>query len=254
VTIRITKISGPNLDKLIADLPERIKNVGREVGRAFSEQLAKEVKKRLAGRSGWVKIYHDAILYRETPRGDQWAVAGLDNQHPELFKFPAASSLLTFTGNGRGSIPAEYNPWPIDVIPVLKEGYDDTAVIKMYDPGTVETYRQARLLNVPSVVSALSEVGSVDTSGDTLVMIDQVYADIAWLARRLELGFDGYPRIPHWGPAASAAATQGDKWVSTSLVRIAVDFALQGVESAEVPQMSKAEAAELALIREATWS
>jgi hypothetical protein len=252
--IRLTKTSGPNINKMLEDLPRRIKNVGREVGRAFSEQIAAEVKRRLGGRKGWVKIYRDAIIYKESPSGDSWAVAGLDDQHPNLFEFPAETSLLYFAGNGRGNIPAGNNPWPIDVIPPLKEGYDDTARVEMHDPGTVENYRQARMLNLPGVIDALNEVGSVDTSGDTLVMIDKVYADIAWLARRLELGFQGYPRVPHWGPAASAASSQGDKWVSTSLVHIAVDNALQGAESAEVPQMSKAEADELARIREATWS
>jgi hypothetical protein len=254
--IHLKKTAGPDLKELARDLPRRLHNVGTEVGRAISENMAEEVKKRLAGRGGWIKIYYDALIYLEGQEGNNWAVAGL-SERDDLFEFPAENSLLTITGYPEGSAAAtlaNYQPWPIDVIPPLTKAYEGTAVLQMHDPGTVKTYREARLRNLPTVVDALNEVAQVDQSGDTLVEVERIYADIAYMARRLELGFDGYPRVPHWGPAASAASAKGDRWATSPDVMRLVESAVKGKEPGTVTTMSPAQAAELARIREATWS
>lgn len=252
--IRLTKTSKTDLKALSKDIERRIANVGREVGRAVAERVAEEVRKRLAGRGEWPEIYRDAIIYKESAEGDKWAIAGLSDRS-ELFEFPAENSLLYFAGNGMGQYPALHNPWPLDVIPALTSGYDDTARIEMHDPSTVETYRQARLLNVPGVINALKAAGgNVDPTGETLVMIARVYADIKYMARRLELGFNGYPRIPHWAPAAALAASQGKNWATTPTVLRLVKSALKGGKPVEVAKMTASQADEFARIREATWS
>ena len=259
--IKITKTSGPDLQALLKDIPRRVKNVATEVGRAVSEQTATEVKRRLGGHGGWVRIYYNSIIFREGMDGDNWAVAGINETHPKLFEDSAETTLLNFDSasardvNSLVSIVANNNPWPIDVIPVIEGGYPGTATVRMYDQGTVETIREARLRNLPGVIEALKAAGGrVDESGDNILMIDRLYADLAYMAKRLELGFHGYPRIPHWGPAASKLAAQGEKWASTPSVLRLLERAVKGKEPGKVATMSPAQASELVRIREASWS
>lgn len=248
------------LAELLADLPRRMKNVATEVGRAVTAKTEEEVKKRLSGRGGWVQIYHDAIIYRESPEGNHWAVAGYTTAHPELFKYPAKTSLLTVSGIGNlpeGQNPSlvisQYQPWPIDVIPALTMAYPGKAEIKMYDEGTVETYREAAVRNLPAIREAIENTGfKIDEDG--FPSWDEVYADIAFMARRLELGYTGYPRVPHWGPAGSALQSQGVRWATAPAVLKLIESALRGEDPVEVAKMSSAQAAEFARIRAASWS
>lgn len=259
--IRIHKTHGPDLRELLADIPRRVKNTATEVGRAVSAQTAIEVQRRLGGRGGWIRVYYNSIIYLEGVNGGEWAIAGLNETRPDLFEYPAENSLLFFgSGNesdtgGISSIMANENPWPIDIIPALKAPYPTTAIVQMHDPGTVETYREARLRNLAGVIEMLQAAGGqVDLAPEALVYIDRVYADIAYMAKRLELGFHGYPRIPHWGPALSKAAASGEQWASTPAVLRLVENAVKGKEPGKVATMTPARSAELARIREASWS
>lgn len=231
------------------DLRQRLDNVGRQLGRTLAEKITDEVKGRLQG-GGWIKLYRDSILYRETPEGTEWSVAGLSKQE-NLFKFPAATSLVAFTPTGDGRWPAEYNPWPIDMIPAAN--YRGTSVVVRSAPeSTVEGYRAARANNLPALLAVLAEQNiSVDPEG--FPNVAGVYADIAYLARRLELGYPGFPRIPHWGPASGAAESSGPRWLTSPDVLRLVEEAINGQVPIEVPLMSKAEASELARLREVTW-
>jgi len=240
--------------KLIDDIPRRVQNVGRELGRAFSTKVQKEVTKRLMGHGGWVKIYREAIFYRETSEGDEWAVAGLVRDN-NLFKYPAETSLASFTATGQGIWLAEYNPWPIDVIPSAT--YKGTKIVVRAAPESeVQALRAARLANLPALLSELAARGiQVDPTGDTLPDVPNgVFADIAYLAKRLELGYPGFPRLPHWGTTAGIASSQGNRWLSTPTTLRLVENALKGEEPGTVVQLSKAEASELARLRSAAWS
>jgi hypothetical protein len=241
----------PDLKALEANLQKRIDNAGRHMGRAVAGHITEAVKSRLRG-SGWIEIYRNAIFYRETPDGKQWAVAGL-SQEDQLFEFPAKTSLAAFTATGDGQWPAKYNPWPIDMIPAAN--YRGTSiVVRSESEGTVETYRQARANNLPTLLADLAEQNISVTPDGKAVAENGVFADIAYLARRLELGYTGFPRVPHWGPAAGAARSSGDGWLRDPALLSLVEDAIKGVEPVEVPQMSKSEADALAKLREATWS
>lgn len=257
MNFRLTK--DPKLQALLDDLPRRVKNVGTEVGRVLAEKTGEEVRRRLAGRSGWVKIYHDAIIYRENDDGNQWAVAGYTTAHPELFAYPADTSLLVVDpgnlpeGENPSLVLAQYQPLPIDVIPALTQAYPGTASIRMYDAGTVETYRQAALRNLSAIREGIQNTGyQIDENGTPTWT--KVYADLVFMARRLELGYSGYPRVPHWAPALTALQTKAPAWSSSSAVLKLVEKALNGGDPVEVTKMSASEASEFARIRAATWS
>lgn len=239
------------LKALEANLQKRLDNAGRHMGRAVAGHITEAVKSRLRG-SGWIEIYRNAIFYRETPDGKQWAVAGL-SQQDRLFEFPARTSLAAFTATGDGQWPAEYNPWPIDMIPAANYR-GTTIVVRSESEGSVETYRQARSRNLPTLLAKLAEQNVSVVPGGTPTAANGVFADIAYLARRLELGYPGFPRVPHWGPTAGAARSSGDRWLKDPVLLSLVEDAIKGVEPVEVPQMSKSEADALAKLREATWS
>lgn len=238
----------PNLKK---DLKKRIENAGRHVGRHLADHVTHEVTKRLHG-SGWIAIYRNAIFYRETPDGTEWAVAGL-SQEESLTRFPGKTSLASFSPTGDGRWPAEYNPWPLDMIPgATYRG--STIIVRSASESQVESYRAARARNLPTLLAALAEQGVVVTENALPVADNGVFADIVYLARRLELGYEGFARMPHWGPAASIAEASAARWMNeTSLVRL-IDGAVKGVTPGEVQQMSKADAEALDKLREATWS
>lgn len=232
------------------DITKRLENVGRHLGRQLSENTAYEVTKRLKG-SGWIQIYRDAIIYLETPEGDEWAVAGLSSQEG-LFKFPAEKSLASFSPTGDGRWPAEYNPWPIDMIPAAT--YRGTSIIvRAAGTAQVEQYRAARARNLPTLLQVLAERGIAVRDEGLPVADNGTYADIAYLAQRLELGYPGFDRVPHWAPAASTLERSGDSWLGEPKLLRLVDDAIKGKEPGQVAQMSRAEASDLARLREATW-
>jgi len=250
MTISLTggwKGDAKNLKK---DLKRRLENVGRELGRQVATQTTRIVHKRLKG-SGWIKIYRDAIFYRETPDGAEWAVAGL-SQEEGLSRFPATTSLASFTPAGDGRWPAEYNPWPIDMIPpAYYRG--SSIIVRNASESAVEGYRDARSRNLPTLLDVLAERGIMVNDGGFPVADNGVFADIAYLARRLELGYPGFARVPHWGPAASAVKSSINGWLSEPKLLRLVDDAIKGAEPKQVPQMTKAESSDLARLREATW-
>jgi len=256
--VRVNNLSKADLKKILNDLPRRMKNVATAVGRAVSEQTAEEVTKRLEGHGGWIAdVYKKAITYYEDAEGGHWAVAGYAETRPDLFEWPAESSLLMMTQypeDSPSSILANYQPWPIDVIPALTSAYPGKAEVRIYDPGTVSTYRDARLRNLPTVIAALNEVAQVDESEGALVTVERVYADVKYMAKRLELGFNGYPRVPHWGPASSALASSGERWATSPPVLRLIEAAVKGKEPGKVATMSPSKAEEFARIRKASWS
>lgn len=242
-----------DLKTLQADIEKRITNVGRHLGRHVADNTTREVQRRLKG-SGWIRIYRQAIIYRETPDGGEWAVAGLAEltNRPELFRNLASTSLAAFSPTGDGRWPSEYNPWPLDMIPAaFYRG--STILVRNAPEATVEGERGKRARNLPTLLRVLSERGIAVRDDGLPVAENGIFADIAYLARRLELGYPGFPRIPHWGPAASTAEAAGNRWLKEPNLLRLVEGAIKGAEPGEVPQMSRAEASDLARLREATW-
>ena len=68
---------------------------------------------------------------------------------------------------------------------------------------------------------------------------------------RLEHGLGGFPRVPHWLPAARRAANKAKAWVSAEAP--AIERALAGDPPPDVPEMTKALETKLAKKRDKTW-
>ncbi len=197
------KLSMP-LSKLQDEVPGRIENVRRIVGREIAEKITHEVTRRIPSSGGWYKIYRDALAYKETSEGDQWAIAGFTKI--ELSDPPADTTLVDFAGiEPDGRALAGYNPWPIDMIPVVVGGYKDGANIYPAGEGAVTSNRERVRAILDVARQALiddAQASLADDSGQLEIQGDKV-VDLAFLASRMEVGYGGFPRHPHWGPAVS---------------------------------------------------
>ena len=248
-----TNLSMP-IKQLMDEVPERIVNVRRVVGRAIADKITEEVQRRIPRGTGWYGIYRNAIAFKESPEGDDWAIAGFSQT--ELSAIPAETSLVYFNGAGQWDrLLMPYNPWPIDMIPVINKVYSDKVDPLPTSEATVAGNRD-RLQNLmPTIHQALIDAGASILGDDADLSIGgKPVVDLSYLAQRLELGYGGFPRHPHWGPTTSKANTEAVKWGTTGAVIAKVDHALSGGDVGVVDEMTAAEAADLAARRASSWS
>jgi len=240
-----------NMEQVFADLPRRMANMGRVIGRELAARTAHEVKKRIPG-GGWLSIYRDAIDFFESTEGREWAVAGM--APIELKNPPAEKTLIGFEGKeALGKIMEAYNPWPVDLLPAIQGGFEGPVVARAASPADVEDERKRIALLMPTIRAALIDAGAKIFDKGTPHISGRVYADIAFLARKLELGYEGFPHIPHWTPASSKLRTNYENWTADPAVISKVAKALSGADLANVTTMSAEEAATLRKLRKATW-
>jgi len=249
--LRTSKTSATPLSQIKADLGRRLHNVQRVIGRELASKIESEVRQRIPS-GGWLSIYRSSLTYRERDDGMEWAIAGM--AEIELSDSPANQTLIGFAGTDPfGAVLKPYNPWPIDLIPPIADGYRDNVVARMASPSNVENERNRIAVLLPAIHSGLSDAGATVQPDGNVEINGKKYADLAFMATKLELGYIGFPRIPHWGPAAAKTKTNAKAWASTSEVAGNVDGALLGGKLPSVATMSKVEAEMLAQLREATW-
>lgn len=238
--------------KLSAALGRRLKNVQTVIGRTLAERTSEAVKSKIPTGSNWLTIYKNSITYRESEDGDSWAVAGLATF--DITTVPAKTTLIGFQGSDEyGSILKPYNPWPIDAVPAIAGGYKDTVVARQVSEQAV-TAARSRIDNLISVIkAALVDRGAQILDGQPAVIAGKTYADLAYLAERLELGLDGAVKKPHWGPAAAKLTASAEAWIKDKQALDLIGLALSGGQLPSALTMSAAEAEQLAKIREATW-
>lgn len=251
--IRVYTTSTMSIRALEQALPERIAAARRVIGRAVAERLAQEVKDRIPARGGWYKIYRDALTFRESAVGNEWAVLGLSPV--DLRTPPVNETLIAFGGTSpEGSILKPYNPWTIDMVPPIVGGYRDAVLVRAASESSVLQQRDRLAPLLPTVVDALDTAGfRVLDDSNLLTIGGQVMADIAYLAARLEVGYPGFPRVPHWGPVVAKARSSVESWVTATDVVSRVDQALAGAAVPVVNEMGPTEADVFRELREATW-
>jgi hypothetical protein len=199
-------------------------NVKRVVGAAAAKRMMEEVKKRIPASGGWYAIYRGALEAKES--GDEWIVDGL--QKVPFETVPANETLLSFVGTGKfAAILAPYNPWPIDLIPPIDKGYSDAPTTRAASHEQVETRRDYLVPVLDNIKTALKDAGaSLEGDSGLLRINGDIYADIGYLAMRLEHGYHGFPHIPHWGIVMSRLRTDGGKWLTDGDIPRDVDKAI----------------------------
>lgn len=238
------------LNRLIDDIPNRIDNARRAIGQEIADKIENEVSRRIPTNSVWMRIYKNAITYKETLNSFRWAVAGYaDVPYGHL---PAAETLIIFSGISQlGQILKPYNPWTVDTIPPVIGGYREAIVARPATESSVNNERN-RLLIVLSIVNdALINAGaSIDAQGSSPEINGKVYADLIFMAEKLETGGAGFSRVPHWSTAANKVETSMETWIKSRQIVDNVNDALLGASFAPTNIMSEAEADFLERIRD----
>jgi hypothetical protein len=199
--LRLTK---RNAKKFAKESPARIGRARAEVGRALSKRIAEEVKKLIPNRPGWFEIYRNAIEYVENSDATEWAVAGLSRT--KLTKVPAESTQVKFGGTTPiAKVMRRHNPWTVDTIPGIAGGYSMEAEVRPASKTEIESHRARLRAVLPDVKRELTDAGAVVLEGEFPTIAGEVFVDLVFLAKRLELGLGGFRRIPHWLKVARAA-------------------------------------------------
>ena len=201
----------PNAKKYRESVDARVKKAKSAVGRKLSEKIRDEVLRRIPPGGGWLKIYRDAMTFVE--EDGTWKV--LAEADVELTQVPADKSLVYFDGSSTvAAVLKSFNPWPVDTIPAISGGISATVSVLAASEAEVMEFRSRKLTQASSIDAALNSIGVTVKPYDRPVINGSVTADLRFLSRRLEFGLAGYPRVPHWTPAAAEARRSGETWIA----------------------------------------
>lgn len=180
-------------------LPQRLENVRKALGAQIASEIRDDVRKRLPGSDGWLGIYRDAIDFYND--GKEWVVAG--DKEVDMTILDAEITLLTFAPDDAPSkILAQYNPWPLDLVPALTQSYVSRVSVQPNGEGDVVARRAALVPILPQIITKLTQAGYAVQQYGLAQFNGRVTADLNYLSKKLEYGFAPMPRVPHWRPAA----------------------------------------------------
>lgn len=185
-----------DLKKFRKTLKSRVEDAASVISKSLSDHIVKEVKSRIPEGGGWLDLYRDAIQFVEVGPL-RWAV--LAKADVELTTVPADKSLLVFSETDF-PVMLKWNPWPIDAIPAVTNGYRGKFVVKGASEGEVQARRAVVFDSMDEIRTIMSAQGARIEDFGIPKINGTVVADLAFLAKRLEHGLGGFPRAPHWTP------------------------------------------------------
>lgn len=222
------KVKDPsNILKQLRALPRRLEGVKFFLGTVLSREIKNEVVKRIPNESTWLRLYKDSINFYYD--GKEWAVAG-ERDTGSIQHYDAETTLFSFVPSDVPTrLLAQYNDWPLDMIPALNKPYGGQVMVKAGASKTqVEVRRKAITTALPKIRQQLGQSGySVNPYG-TATFNGRVTADLKYLATRLEEGTGAYPfgSIPHWRPAAMN--TESSVNTTLAIARSKIEAILKG--------------------------
>ena len=247
---RVTKtVTGPR-GGLRRELKKRVKAAGTVAARAIADGLKDEVIDRIPRGDAWLDLYRDAITYLENNAGDEFAVAGLSQT--KLTTVPAESTQIKIIGQSTAAlILAQHNPWTVDTLPAVVGGLPAESEVRPASESEMVSHRARLRPLLAGVLDKLDRAGVQVAPGEFPTIGGKVFMDLRFLQLRLEHGLGGFPRTPHWLPAARQAANKADSWVKADLARI--KDALEGKPIPDGNVMPNSLEARLRRKRKKTW-
>ena len=223
-----------DIESMKSAIPEAAKKAGDATTKELVYRLRKFVRDTIPDEGGWYDIYRDSIAVQEFPDGHWELFTRINDIAPE--KIPAETSLILIAPKKSDDLVAveiakllsNLNPWTLDTIPSIYGGLPADLTILPASPGEVEIIRKERLERLPSLKHDITAIdGNVERFDASEPKINgRVVADVPFLAKCLEYGLGGFPRVPIWSRVDQMAnSLSGDKTV------LAVG---QGVFSAEI--------------------
>lgn len=229
----------------------RVRAAQRVAGRALSESFLEEVVKRVPRGEKWLDLYREALRSLESPDGQRWAVAGISPT--KLTTVPASSTQIKFMEGG-GKVIDVVRPyvWTVDTLPAIAGGYRGDAIVRPASESEMAAHRKTIRPELPRITEQLKNAGA-QVIDDFPVVNGTVLMDLKFLQLRLEHGLGGFPRSPHWAPAARQAANKAKKWVAgaSTDIRAALE---SGVTPEPEHTMSGSLEKLLKRFRKTTWT
>jgi len=231
-------------------LTRRVKAAGTIATRAVAEGLKDAVIDRIPRGEAWLELYRDAITYLENAEGTQLSVAGLSET--KLTTVPAESTQIKIIGTSIAAlILAQHNPWTVDTLPAVSGGLPAESEVRPASESEMVAHRERLRPVLVDVLNKLARAGVTVLPGEFPTIGGKVFMDLRFLQLRLEHGLGGFPRTPHWLPAAREAKNKATKWVNVDRAEIA--DALEGKPIAAGDLMNKALEGRLKRKRKKTW-
>lgn len=244
------KVRGPKNFK--KEVQRRVRAAATVAGRAIAGGIQKTVLNKIPSGEKWLDLYREAIQYLESRTHDAWTVAGLSPT--ALITVPAESTQIKIMGGENASVVANilagHNPWTVDTLPAISGGIPAEAEVRPASTSEMAAHRLRLSGVLAAVIEQLQSAGAQVSDGFPQIG-GKVFIDLVFLQMRLEHGLGGFPRVPHWLPAARQAANKSKGWVAAE--RPAIERALAGEPLPDVPEMSKALETRLAKKRSKTW-
>lgn len=240
------------------ELLARVRAAQKLTGRAIAEGLTDEVLSGAKLRGGgietnkqWIKLYREAIRFIEAADGQRWAVAGVSPT--SLATVPAAATQIKFMdGGGRVIDVVRPYVWTVDTLPAISGGYRADAVVRPASQSEVTAHRETLRGELPRIIEQLEGAGAQVIDGFPTVD-GTVLMDLKFLQLRLEHGLGGFPRSPHWTPAARQASNKAKEWIGSK--RGEIQKALETGQTSKPPhKMTKALEKMLEKVRDTSWT
>jgi len=201
VKFRVQLEQSEPISQLVRELPARFDRIGLHLAKTLAQHALNDVKRRIPNKGGWYLIYRQALAVFGS--GRQLVAAGYANLSIPVV--PSATGLISFDNSTPvARVLSPYNPWPIDLIPPVRGGYDLDVVVTATSESAVEAERSRLGRLVPIIRQALTAAGATLESETASVWIrGNLYTDIPFLASVLE------KTRPHWSPAAQNTLRSG---------------------------------------------
>ena len=201
IKIKIRKINEDSIVKNLKGLGKALNDIKLTIGDSIAEDLKESLINKISsiGSGEWLKLYKEAINFSYS--NGRWVITG---EREISADFLDADKNLIIFGNtdAASSVLANYNPWPLDLIPALSRSYSKITV-RLDSESNIEAQRKRILSKWPEIKRKLQEKGYNITEYSLPKFEGKIVADLGALAKQLEFGLGPFQKQPVWQKTVS---------------------------------------------------
>ena len=191
------------IELLKKSIPKAALEASRAGVHKVAEKLRQQIISSIPDEGGWYDLYKDSIVINVLDEDNVEVTTTINNI--SYGQIDASDSLIWISGpNAVAQFLGLQNPWPLDMIPALGDGLTADLLVRPASEREVENHRSRLMLDRGRIVSVLTQ-----TYNEVVLEFDpelpningKIVADVPFLAKRLEYGLGGFPRVPVWSMA-----------------------------------------------------
>lgn len=202
--IRIRKIDPHNIIGQFKALPKRLDSVKFALGSMIAQEIKNDVVRRIPTGGGWLNLYRNSIDFFFD--GKEWVVGG-ETDGGNIKNYNTDVTLLAFSATDEASaVLANYNDWPIDMVPAINKPYSGRVTVKSANKTQVDLRRKVLIRQMPKIRLLLRNAGFTVNNLGVPTINGRLTADLRAFSRQLEegRGMFPFPSVPHWRPAVAS--------------------------------------------------